>query len=89
MKAGLWLPWKYKIGDKEVRLSSEDVYDALDKARMSRQYIIEDQEPRRRVQAGRGKEHRHPACHREWAPVDVRTGAQGHAEELQIPGGKT
>ena len=41
MKARLWLPWTYKLGDKEVRLSSEDVYDTLNEARKGLFFLIE------------------------------------------------
>jgi hypothetical protein len=37
----LWLPWFVKKGDKEIRLSSEDVYAALQRGRQAIFYIIQ------------------------------------------------
>ena len=56
MTRRLWLPWKLKIGGEEIRLSSEDVYAALEagsKALFHNCNVVYPQDIERRIASER------------------------------------
>lgn len=92
MEARLWLPWKYKLGvnTEEIRLSSDDVYDALNEARKDIFSSISNARRELSVDERLEKEKRMLILEAiEHGLRDMFGQALKDTPKFQIPGGKT